>query len=92
MARRKTPVVPKDGSLLDVVDSLLNKGVVLQGEVVLGVANVDLIYLKLSALLSALDRAMEGLGTDPALLPRHEQPRRTPAARPKRSTPGRRRA
>jgi len=36
----------------------LNKGVVVNGDVVLGVANVDLIYAKLSVLLAALDRIM----------------------------------
>lgn len=45
-----------DASLLDVIDNVLNKGVVLTGEVVLGVAKVDLVYLRLSALLCAADR------------------------------------
>ena len=45
-----------DTSLLDVVDTLLNNGVVVNGDVVLGLANVDLIYAKLSVLLSALDK------------------------------------
>jgi Gas vesicle protein len=62
-------------SLLDVVDSVLNRGAVLNGDIVLGVANVDLIYVKLSVLLAAFDKAT----------------RRTPvftpvAARPKRKT------
>jgi hypothetical protein len=48
-----------DASLLDVVDHVLNKGVVLTGDVVLGVAGVDLIYLRLSALLCSVD-ALEG--------------------------------
>ncbi len=48
----------KDSSLLDLVDSLLNKGVVVNGDLVLGVAKVDLIYAKLSVLLAALDRVM----------------------------------
>jgi hypothetical protein len=39
-----------------VLDKLLNKGVVLDGDVVLGVAGVDLIYLRLSSLLCAIDR------------------------------------
>jgi gas vesicle protein GvpA/GvpJ/GvpM family len=43
-------------SLLDVVDNVLNRGVVLNGDVVLGVANVDLIYVKLSVLLAAFDK------------------------------------
>ena len=45
-----------DDSLLDLVDNLLNRGVVLSGEVVLGLAGVDLIYLRLTALLCAADR------------------------------------
>jgi hypothetical protein len=50
----------REASLLDVVDSVLNQGVVLNGDLVLGVANVDLIYAKLSVLLSAMDRFEEG--------------------------------
>jgi hypothetical protein len=47
-----------DSSLVDVVDSLLDKGVVLDGEVVLGLADVDLIYLRLAAILVAADRVL----------------------------------
>jgi Gas vesicle protein len=43
-------------SLLDVIDSVLNRGAVVNGDVVLGVANVDLVYVKLSALLAAFDK------------------------------------
>jgi hypothetical protein len=46
-------------SLADLVDSLLEKGVVVDGEVVLGLAGIDLIYLRLAALLAAADRVME---------------------------------
>ena len=45
-----------DASLLELVDHVLNKGVVVSGEVMLGVAGVDLVYLRLSALLCASDR------------------------------------
>jgi hypothetical protein len=45
-----------DQSLLDVIDHVLNKGVVVSGEVMLGVAGVDLVYLRLSAILCAADR------------------------------------
>lgn len=47
-----------DASLLDLVDHLLNQGVVLTGEVVLGLADVDLIVLRLSVLLCAADRLL----------------------------------
>ena len=45
-----------DQSLLDVIDHVLNKGVLVSGEALLGVAGVDLIYLRLEALLCAADR------------------------------------
>jgi gas vesicle protein GvpA/GvpJ/GvpM family len=47
-----------DASLLDTVDHLLNKGLVLTGEVVIGLAGIDLIYLRLTALLCAADRIL----------------------------------
>ena len=45
-------------SLLDLVDNLLNRGVVLDAELVLGLAGVDLVYVHLSALLCAADRVL----------------------------------
>lgn len=47
-----------DISLLDTVDHLLNQGLVLTGEVVIGLAGIDLIYLRLSAVLCAADRVL----------------------------------
>ena len=56
-------VTEPDTSLLDVIDSLLNKGVVLNADVILALADVDLVYLRLSALLCAADRiADQGTG------------------------------
>lgn len=51
-----------DKSLADVLDSLLNKGVVLNADVILALANVDLIYIRLSALICAADRLAPGEG------------------------------
>jgi hypothetical protein len=51
-----------DASLLEIVDHVLNKGVMVQGEVFLGVAGVDLVYLRLSALLCAADRVLPRAG------------------------------
>lgn len=45
-------------SLVDVLDSLLNQGVVLNADLVLALADVDLVYVRLSALLVAADRVM----------------------------------
>jgi Gas vesicle protein len=52
-------------SLLDLVDNLLNQGVVISGEVVLGLAGVDLIYLRLSAVLCAADKLLPHLVPEP---------------------------
>lgn len=49
-----------DASLLDVLDNVLTKGVAIEGDVVLGLAGVDLVYLRLSALLCAADRLAGG--------------------------------
>jgi hypothetical protein len=54
----------EDASLLDIVDNLLNKGVVLNGDVTIGLAQVDLIYARLSLLLSAADRVLPGAQSD----------------------------
>jgi hypothetical protein len=47
-------------SLLDLVDNLLSRGVVLDAELVLGLAGVDLVYVRLGALLCAADRVLSG--------------------------------
>ena len=64
--RKPTPaeqiVEEADGSLLEIIDHLLNKGVMIQGEVILGVAGVDLIYLRLTAVLCAADRLLPQSG------------------------------
>ena len=54
-----------DASLLDVVDNVLNKGVVLSGDVTLALAQVDLIYARLSLLLCAADRVLPHEDADP---------------------------
>ena len=96
MARRKPPEPEGDwlfptlqtggddepqSSLLDVLDNVLNKGAVLNGDLVLGVANVDLIYAKLSVLLSAIDKVMKPV--QPSR--RRARTRKPPSARTPRS-------
>jgi hypothetical protein len=59
--RREEPeadLEPIDASLLDLVDHVLTKGVVVTGDLVLGVADIDLVYLRLSAVLCAADRVL----------------------------------
>jgi hypothetical protein len=49
-----------ESTLLDLVDNLLNRGVLLNADVILALAGVDLVYLRLSALLCAADRMLPG--------------------------------
>jgi hypothetical protein len=53
---RQQLIEDADASLLELVDHVLNKGVVVSGDVMLSIAGVDLVYLRLSALLCAADR------------------------------------
>src|SRR6266699_841756 len=65
---------PTDRTLVDVIDQLLNKGVVLTGDVTLGVAGIDLIYLRLSSILCAADRVLPPDPREPRRRPRHRKP------------------
>jgi len=66
-------------TLLDLLDEMLNKGVVAHGDVTLGVAGIDLVYLRLSALLCAVDRVLPRDRREPA--PKRVTPRRRPRAK-----------
>ena len=57
MSREAKEIIDQaDASLLDIVDHVLNQGVVITGDIVLGVADIDLIYLGLSVVLCSADR------------------------------------
>ncbi len=45
----------KDVTLLEILDRVLDKGVVISGDMVISVADVDLIYLGLKVLLSSVE-------------------------------------
>ena len=56
----------KDVTLLEVLDRVLEKGVVVAGDAVISVADVDLIYVGLRVLLSSvetMERLRSGEGT-----------------------------
>lgn len=67
-----------DVSLLDVIDHVLNQGIVISGEITLGVADVDLIYIRLLALICSSDRVAGG--TAAAAPPRARRARRVTRA------------
>jgi len=61
----------RDVTLLEVLDRVLDKGVVISGDIVISVADVDLIYLGLKVLLSSVE-TMEHLRGAPITGPMQE--------------------
>jgi hypothetical protein len=61
----------KDVTLLEVLDRVLNKGVVVSGDIVISVADIDLVYLGLKVLLSSVE-TMEQLRGAPITGPLQE--------------------
>src|SRR4051794_39175054 len=52
----------RDVSLLDLVDRLLDGGVVIHGDITLAVADVDLLYVGLRALVASVETIERDLG------------------------------
>jgi len=61
----------KEVTLLEILDRVLNKGVIISGDIVISVADVDLIYLGLKVLLSSVE-TMERLRGAPIYSPYQE--------------------
>ena len=55
----------KSISLCETLDRVLNKGVFIAGEIIISVADIDLIYLGLQLVLTSVETAQEG-APDPA--------------------------
>ena len=64
--RRRT--LEQEATLLDLVDRLLEEGVVLAGDITLGVAGVDLVYLGLRAVLTSVETMEQESAPRPALV------------------------
>lgn len=52
-------------SLLDLVDRLLDGGVVIHGDITLAVADVDLLYVGLRAMVASVETMEKKLGVSP---------------------------
>jgi gas vesicle structural protein len=50
-----------DLSLLETLDHVLNRGMVITGEITISVADIDLVFLGLNVLLSSVETAHEVL-------------------------------
>ena len=51
---RSSPAAQHEVTLLELVDRVLNKGVVVSGDITLSVADVDLVYVGLRVLLASV--------------------------------------
>jgi gas vesicle protein GvpA/GvpJ/GvpM family len=54
-----TTIADREVALVDLVDRLLGGGVVIAGDITLAVADVDLVYVNLRALVSSVATAKE---------------------------------
>ena len=52
-----TPAEDEENTLLELLDRLLNAGVVLCGDLVVSVADIELLYLRLQLTLSSVETA-----------------------------------
>ena len=50
-------------SLCELLDRVLNTGVVVMGDVLITVAGVDLVYINLQLLLTSVETARKGMGS-----------------------------
>ena len=56
--RQVARILDDDSTLLDLIDNLLSKGVMLNADLILALADVDLVYIRLSALLCGAARVL----------------------------------
>ena len=54
------PALAQQVTLLELVDRVLNKGVVLSGDITLSVAGVDLVYVGLRVMLASVATLEQG--------------------------------
>ncbi len=54
----------KQVTLLEVVEKLLDKGVVISGDLILSVANIDLVYLDLRIVLTSVQTMYDAANKD----------------------------
>jgi hypothetical protein len=54
-----TTIAEQDVALIDLIDRLLAGGVVIAGDITLSVADVDLVFVQLRALVSSVASAQE---------------------------------
>lgn len=54
----------KNVTLLELLDLILDKGVVISGDIIISVADVDLVYLGLRVVLASIDKLYSPAGDE----------------------------
>ncbi|MGI8315995.1 gas vesicle protein [Halobacillus mangrovi] len=49
----------KDIALIDILDTVLDKGVAIKGDIVISIAGIDLVYLDLRILISSVETLVQ---------------------------------
>jgi hypothetical protein len=60
---RRTPVPPSSTSLVDILDRVLDKGLVVAGDIRVSLANIELLTIRIRLLVCSIDKAAE-IGLD----------------------------
>jgi hypothetical protein len=60
-----SPHADDEASLLDILDHVLNAGVVIHGNLIISLAGVDLIYVGLNVVLTSIETALRHLNQLP---------------------------
>jgi hypothetical protein len=53
-------------SLLDILDHVLNQGIIIRGNLIISLAGVDLVYVGLDVILTSVETAMRHMSTPAA--------------------------
>jgi hypothetical protein len=62
----------KDFTILEMLDRVLNKGVILSGDIVISVADIDLVYLGVKLMLSSVE-TMEQLKAEKSIIKKNNE-------------------
>ena len=61
-------------SLLDILDHVLNSGVIIHGSLVISLAGVDLVYVGMNVILTSIETALRNIQSGQASLSTQSRP------------------
>jgi len=59
MPERHMPTAPQTTNLADILERVLDKGIVIAGDITISLADVELLNIKLRLLVASVDKAIE---------------------------------